>query len=84
MHSAPHIAHAEPHDNYTITLTFENGERRLLDFKFYLQTPVFAPLADTDLFRQVSIVYGSLEWPGERDLAYDSLYAESVPLTESV
>lgn len=84
MRSAPHIVHATPHDDHTLTLSFENGERRSLDFKPYLGTPVFAPLADLDLFRKVRIVYGSLEWPGERDLAYDSLYAESVPLTEDV
>ncbi len=81
MRSAPHIQHAKPHDDHTLTLGFENGEIRRLDFKPYLQTPVFAPLADLALFREVQVVYGSLEWPGERDLAYDSLYAESVPLT---
>ncbi len=84
MRSAPYIEHAKPHENHTITLTFENGERRLFDFKPYLQTPVFAPLIDPVLFKQVRIVYGSLEWPGERDLAYDLLYAESEPLPESI
>ena len=34
--------------------------------------------------RQVRVVYGSLEWPGERDLAYDMLYAESTPLPAEV
>jgi hypothetical protein len=84
MRSAPHIEHVESHSDYTLTLTFANGERRSLDFKPYLETSVFAPLSDLDLFRQVRIVYGSLEWPGERDLAYDSLYAESVPQAEDV
>ncbi|MEM1043838.1 MAG: DUF2442 domain-containing protein [Bacteroidota bacterium] len=79
-----HIEHAEARRDHTLTLTFENGERRVLDFKPYLDTPVFAPLADFALFQQVKVVYGSLEWPGERDLAYDSLYAESVPLAEGV
>ncbi len=84
MRSSPYIERADPHDDHTLTLSFENGERRAFDFKPYLETPVFAPLADLSLFRQVRIVYGSLEWPGERDLAYDSLYAESVPLPESI
>ena len=80
----PHITRAEPYGDHTIAITFENGELRLFDFKPYLDTPVFAPLVDLDLFQQVRIVHGSLEWPGERDLAYDSLYAESVPLAESI
>ncbi len=82
MPSAPHIREAEPHDDHT--LTFENREERWFDMQPYLRTPVFAPLASLDLFRQVEVVRGSLEWPGERDLAYDSLYAESVPLEENV
>ena len=80
MLSTPYISLVEPNDDHTLTLTFENGERRLLDMKPYLKTPVFAPLIELEFFRQVRIVYGSLEWPGERDLAYNSLYAESAPL----
>lgn len=83
MLSAPHIKEARPHDDHTVTLVFENGERRLLDMKPYLQTQVFSPLKDLSLFRRVRVVFGSLEWPGERDMGYDSLYVESVPLEES-
>ncbi len=83
MRRIPHIRDARPHDDYTVTLTFENGEQRLLDMKPYLQTQVFSPLRDLSLFRRVRVVFGSLEWPGERDMGYDSLYVESVPLVES-
>ncbi len=84
MPSTPKITHAAPHDNHTLTLTFSNGEQRLFDLKPHLDTPVFTALRDLDLFRQVRVVYGSLEWPGERDLAYDMLYAESTPLPAEV
>ncbi len=83
MLRTPFIQVAHPHDDYTVTLTFENGERRLLDMSPYLQTQVFSPLRDLTLFRRVRVVHGSLEWPGERDMGYDSLYAESVPLVAS-
>ena len=84
MPSTPKIIHATPHNNHTLTLAFSNGEQRVFDLKPHLDTPVFAALHDLDLFRQVRIVYGSLEWPGERDLAYDMLYAESSPLPAEV
>ncbi|MEX2401268.1 MAG: DUF2442 domain-containing protein [Rhodothermales bacterium] len=82
MLSTPYIERAEPHEDHTITLHFENGERKQLDMKPYLETPAFRSLQDLSLFRQVRVVHGSLEWPGERDLAYDSLYAEAIPMEE--
>ena len=84
MQPTPKITCVEPHDNHTLTLTFSNGEQRLFDLKPHLDTPVFAPLCDPDLFRQVRVVYGSLEWPGERDLAYDRRHAASTPLPAEV
>ena len=84
MPSTPKITHAAPRDNHTLTLTFSNGEQRLFDLKPHLGTPVFTALRDLALFRRVRVVYGSLEWPGERDLAYDMLYAESTPLPAEV
>jgi hypothetical protein len=80
-YDAPHVVDVEPHDDYTLTLTFENAERRLFDMKPHLDAPVFRPLRDLDVFYRVKVVYGSLEWPDERDLAYDMLYAQSVPVT---
>ncbi len=84
MQPTPRITRVEPHDNHTLTLTFSNGEQRLFDLTPHLNTPVFAALCDVDPFRQVRVVYGSLEWPEERDLAYDMLYAESTPLPAEV
>ena len=43
---------------------------------------MFRPLKDLDRFREVRVAHGSLEWPGERDLAYDMLYDVSMPLPE--
>ena len=82
MQDAPKITHALPHGDHS--LMFENGEQRAFDLKPYLDTPVFAPLRDLDLFRQVHVVYGSLEWPGGRDFTYDLFYAASMPLTAEV
>jgi hypothetical protein len=80
-YDAPFVVAAEPHDDYTLTLTFESGEKRLFDMRPRLDTEVFRPLKNLDIFYRVKVVYGSLEWPGERDLAYDMLYAKSQPMS---
>ena len=84
MPETPKVVQVEPHNDHTMTLTFAGGEQRRFDLTPLLNTEVFAPLRDLNLFRSVRIVYGSLEWPGERDLAYDMLYVESTPVTEGV
>lgn len=79
MLQTPQVAAVEPREDFTLLLTFTNGEQRVFDMRPELETQVFGPLKDPSLFRQVKIVYGCLEWPGERDLAYDMLYVQSVP-----
>jgi len=48
MLSTPYITDLEVESNYTLLLTFENGEQRRFDVKPYLSTTVFAPLQDYD------------------------------------
>ena len=50
----------------------------------YLQRGVFVKLQNRSLFQAARVVAGSVEWPGELDLSYDTLYLESQPLVESV
>jgi hypothetical protein len=38
------------------------------------QAGVFAALADPALFRQVTLEYGAVAWPGELDLAPDAMH----------
>ncbi|MEM9997943.1 MAG: DUF2442 domain-containing protein [Bacteroidota bacterium] len=83
MYDAPFLVVAEPHDDHTLTLTFATSEKRQFDATPLLDTPAFASLRDLDTFARVKVVYGSLEWPGERDLAHDMLYARSTPMPVS-
>jgi hypothetical protein len=65
-----------------LLLTFENGEKRVFDLKPYLEKPVFKSLRNASLFKTARVVSGSVEWQGEVDLSYDTLYVESKPLKE--
>lgn len=66
--------------DYRLRLTFENGETREFDAKPYLDRGVFVRLKDPALFGRARVVAGSVEWPGEVDLSYDTLYLKSHPV----
>lgn len=76
----PYVKSVKPQDEYRLLLTFENGEKRIFDIKPYLSMKVFAPLRNIALFKTVRTVSGSIEWHGEIDLSYDTLYLESTPV----
>ncbi|WP_366943292.1 hypothetical protein [Nevskia sp.] len=42
----------------------------------YLERGVFRLLKDEARFASARVVAGSVEWPGEIDLSYDTLYVE--------
>lgn len=76
----PYVVRAYPLDDYRLDLVFENGERRIFDVKPYFQRGIFSQLQNKATFQAVRVVAGSVEWPGELDLSYDSLYIESQPM----
>ena len=75
----PYVQSVRPLDDHRLDLLFENGERRVFDITPYLQRGVFVRLQNQAVFRSARVVAGSVEWPGELDLSYDTLYLESVP-----
>ncbi len=76
----PYVKEVKPLDDYRLELAFENGEIRIFDLRPYLNRGVFARLADPGKFKSAQVVAGSVEWQGELDLSYDTLYLESRPL----
>jgi hypothetical protein len=76
----PYVKKIRPAEDYLLELLFQNGERRVFDLKPYLNRGIFTRLQNRALFRAARVVAGSVEWPGEIDLSYDTLYLESQPL----
>ncbi len=75
----PYVKTVEALSDYRLALVFENGEHRIFDLKPYLQRGIFVQLENPGRFRAARVVAGSIEWPGELDLSYDTLYVESQP-----
>ena len=62
---------------YVIWLKFRDGTQGEIDLAAELSGPVFEPLRDPALFRQVSLdAFGAPCWPNGADLAPDALYRQ--------
>jgi hypothetical protein len=79
----PRVVAVVPNNDYSLTLTFTNGEVRRYDMKPWLDRGVFRELQNIGYFRCVRIDqngFGTVEWPHEQDICPDTLYKNSVPV----
>ena len=76
----PRVRAVKPQPDYTLKLTFTNGEVRVFDVKPYLATGIFRELRDRNMFNSVRPMLGSIQWKNEADLCPDTLYERSLPL----
>lgn len=63
--------------NHILILEFENGEERLFDMLPYLEKQPFVRLKDSPLFSKAYVAHGTVVWPGNIDIAPDTLYSHS-------
>ena len=64
-------------DDYTLDVTFSNGEVGLYDCTPLLDFGVFKELRDIRYFRQAFVSGGTVVWPHEQDICPDTLYEDS-------
>lgn len=76
----PRIVNVSPNPDYTIDITFDNGEERRFDVKPYLGKGIFRKLKDLKEFNSVKPFLGSIQWQGGQDFCPDTLYIESTAL----
>ncbi len=71
---------AAANDDFTLNLEFNDGSVRRFDAKPYLETGVFRELKDLDYFKNIRLVFGTVQWRNEQDFAPETLYIESVEI----
>jgi len=76
----PRVIAVEATNNHFLKLSFDNDETKLFDTSPFLDKGIFKELQDYNYFKQVSVAFGSVEWPHEQDFSYDTLYLLSKPL----
>ncbi len=66
--------------DYTLLVTFTNGEKRIFDVKPYFSFKCFEELKSKTLFQTVHIAGLSIEWLHGQDICPDDLYYNSISL----
>lgn len=66
--------------DYTLLLEFENGEKRVFDMAHLMDKKPFVQLKGSPLFARASVDYGTVVWPGNIDIAPETLYDCSRPV----
>lgn len=73
------VTTVEARPGFQLQVQFIDGTEGAVDLSGLIQSPragVFARLADPAVFAQVFIEHGAVTWPGEIDLAPDTMHAE--------
>ena len=72
----PRVVKVTPLPQYRLRVEFADGVTGEVEIFPRLSGPVFEPLRDEAVFRQVTIdEYGAVCWPGGPDLAPDAMYS---------
>ena len=70
-------------EDYMLELVFENGEKRIFDMKPFIGKKPFIKLFNSPLFSKASVEYGTVVWPGNIDIAPETLWTCSVKQSSS-
>lgn len=73
----PRVKAVKANPDYTLTLTFTNGEVKVFDVKPYLDKGIFRELRDRNEFNSVKPFWGSIQWRNGQDFCPDMLYLDS-------
>ena len=73
------IVAVRPEKNFLLLLKFKNGEYRRFDMKPLLSLKPWDRVANPAVFSRVRADYGTVVWPGEIDVAPETLYDDSIP-----
>jgi hypothetical protein len=68
--------------NYRLQFGFENGEQRVFDMSPLMDKKPFNRLKNSPVFNCAFFDYGTVVWPGEIDIAPETLYDRSVPIAQ--
>lgn len=76
------VIYVKPGVDFTLWLEFENHEKRIFDVTPYLEIGLFKRLKDCVLFKCARIKGGTVAWPGEIDIAPETLHECSIPTSQ--
>jgi len=72
----PSVKEVIPGEDYTLSVVFDNGENGYLDMKPFLDFGIFRRIKDYEVFRQVRVVFDTIEWDCGVDLDPEYVYTK--------
>jgi hypothetical protein len=78
------IIRVTPQKDNTLILVFENHETRIFDMTPYLEKKPYRKLKNSPLFMKAMVAYGTVVWPGEIDIAPETLWDNSTQTSQTV
>ena len=76
------VIRVKPREDFSLELWFSTGDHRLFDARPYLNRGIFTRLQDFSLFNQAFVSLDTVCWPGNLDIAPETLFDRSVPINE--
>jgi hypothetical protein len=71
------VIKVQAREDNTLYLVFENNKERIFDMTPYLDKKPFDRLKNSPLFLQAKVAYGTVVWPGNIDIAPETLWDNS-------
>ena len=72
------IVSVNPRDDFHLELKFNTGEIGVFDARPYIEKGAFHRLKDLSLFKQAYVAFDTVCWPGDLDIAPETLYDRSL------
>jgi len=76
------VLSVSPRDDFHLELRFNTGEIGIFDVSPYLEKGVFKKLKELSLFKQAYVAFDTVCWPGDLDIAPETLYDRSLKQSE--
>ena len=75
----PAIREVVTNKDFSLSIVLDNGEKRFLDMKPYLDFGVFKKIRDYEKFKRVRVAFDTIEWAEGIDLDPEFVFAKSKP-----
>jgi hypothetical protein len=76
------VVRVKPREDFYLELEFKNGECKLFDMRPLLAQKPWNRIANLHIFEHAKVEYGTVVWPGEIDIAPETLYDYSIPIAK--
>lgn len=77
------ISEVTANRDFSLKIVLDNGEKRILDMKPYLDFGVFKKISDFERFKRARVSFDTIEWDDGVDLDPEFIYDKSTPAKDA-